>query len=385
MQRMTITKPQTQFLELLKSGLWDTKIDHELFRGEVNWEAVLRIAKEQTVAVFVTDGIEKLPSDLWPTKNTMLKLMMLRIKTSQMHSLLNSTIRQIIEALDAVGIPSVLLKGQGVAQNYHKPENRTCGDIDIYTGVDGYEKACSVIKSLNKDSKVCGLECEYHMNLCLNGVVVEVHRFAGLMMGDRMNTSFIRWTQESIDSRFNNSGLLVWNNNDTKVNLPSPTFDAFFILHHAVRHMIKEGIGFRQICDWTMYLYKHHADIDCVELQRRLKEYKMETVWREFSIFAVQVLGLPVDKLPIMPLSHESSKTSKILKHIFVSGNFGRFDTNRRDYSRVSYFRRKWRSFHYQTLRLCKLFILFPRYTSSYMWHWMTGAIKRVLLGTDRK
>lgn len=41
-----------------------------------------------------------------------------------MHQLLNTTLNQIVKALDKEGVPSVLLKGQGVAQNYRKPTNR---------------------------------------------------------------------------------------------------------------------------------------------------------------------------------------------------------------------------------------------------------------------
>ena len=133
-----MTKYQQQFIELLRAGLWGRAADAALFRDGVDWKAVLRIAKEQTVSVIVADGIETLPAELWPPKEVMLKLMMLRVKTSQMHALLNSTLNQIVGALDAQGVPSVLLKGQGVAQNYRKPESRTCGDIDLYTGLDGY-------------------------------------------------------------------------------------------------------------------------------------------------------------------------------------------------------------------------------------------------------
>ena len=70
-----MTRSQAQYLELLRSGLWGTQADSSLFQGEVNWKAILRIAKEQTTQVIVTDGIETLPSELWPTKEIMFKLM----------------------------------------------------------------------------------------------------------------------------------------------------------------------------------------------------------------------------------------------------------------------------------------------------------------------
>ena len=52
---MTIS--QKQFIELLKAGLWGRAADAELFRDGVDWKAVLRLAKEQTVAVVVADVV----------------------------------------------------------------------------------------------------------------------------------------------------------------------------------------------------------------------------------------------------------------------------------------------------------------------------------------
>ena len=121
-------KSQIQFLELLRAGLWGVAPYPNHFKPDsTDWRAVLRIAKEQTMVVVVTDGIELLPKELWPSKEAMMKLAMMRLKTEQAHRLLNSTLAQIINALEAEGVHSVLLKGQGIAQNYRRPESRACG------------------------------------------------------------------------------------------------------------------------------------------------------------------------------------------------------------------------------------------------------------------
>lgn len=380
-----MTNHQQQFLELLRAGLWGRAADVELFRGGVDWKSVLRIAKEQTVAVIVADGIDTLPSELWPPKEMMMKLIMLRVKTVQMHALLNSTLNQIVRMLDAAGVASVLLKGQGIAQNYRKPESRTCGDIDLYTGIGGYEKACSVIADLNKDSDIPGSECEHHMHLSLNGVEVEVHRKTSFLHGKRMDANFQQWTRQSLDEQFGSDGLNVWDNEGTSVALAPATYNAFFVLHHAVRHMTTEGVGFRQICDWGMLLHRYHAEIDTELLAKKLKELHMERIWNEFGRLAVGFLGLPASELPLAPADLTSDrKTYELLQHIFVSGNFGRFDANGRDRMERPYLVRKWRSFTFQSRRLLKLFNLFPAYSLAYMWHWFTGAIWRFITQADK-
>ena len=378
-----MTTPQQQFLELLRAGLWGTPADPAKFQPScTDWKSILRIAREQTVQVLIADGIETLPKEMWPPKEAMLHLMMARVKTSQMHQLLNMTLNQIVNALNAEGIPSALLKGQGVAQNYRKPESRICGDIDLYTGLDGYEKACEIVENLqgNKPHKK-GEECEHHMHLNLNGVEIEIHRHADKMPAKHLNLSIQQWTKESIDDHFGTDALRKWDNNGTDIHMATPTFDAFFILHHAVRHMTTDGLGFRQICDWVMYLHKNHQHINTAELGIRLKEFHMETIWKEFGILAVNVLGLPVEELPFAPGTLKSSKTSKILKQIFISGNFGRFDTHAKDRSAAPYLKRKWRSFRFQSSRLFKLLNLFPKYAANYLWHWFTGAVVKFSKG----
>ena len=292
---MTIS--QQQFLELLRSGLWGKAADTTLFQKGVDWKAVLRIATEQTVQVIVADGIETLPEELWPPKEIMIKLMMIRIKIQQMHNLLNATLNQIVEALNAENIPSVLLKGQGVARNYIKPESRSCGDIDIYIGRENFAKGCDIIRNLNKEEQTDTPESEQHMHLELNGVVIEVHKIASVINQRSKAEDFEKWTNNStirhLDTFYENQG--------TRINLPDPTFNAFFILYHVVRHMFSEGVGFRQICDWSMFLHKHHQKINATELEKRLKEYRLTAIWKEFSILAHKVIGVPKEHIPLYP------------------------------------------------------------------------------------
>ena len=384
---MPMNRSQTQFLELMRAGLWGVAADPDNFKPDsTDWRAVLRIAKEQTMMVVVTDGIETLPKELWPSKEVMMKLAMMRVKTSQAHQLLNSTIAQIVAALEAEGVHSVLLKGQGIAQNYRRPESRTCGDIDLYTGLGGYTRAYEIIEALHEGRPHKeAAECTHHLHTDLNGVEVEIHRQTSFLHGKRMDANFQEWSKQSLDELFGSEALEMWDNGGTAVALAPATYNAFFILHHAVRHMTTEGVGFRQICDWVMLLHRCHSQVEVQLLSKKLKELRMERIWAEFGRLAVNYLGLPADELPLAPANlAPTRRTHKLLKHIFISGNFGRFDANGRDHSQVPYLVRKWRSFTFQSKRLVKLFRLFPGYATAYMWHWFTGAVVRFVMQTDR-
>ena len=383
---MPMNRSQTQFLELMRAGLWGVAADPDNFKPDsTDWRAVLRIAKEQTMMVVVTDGIETLPKELWPPKEVMMKLAMMRVKTSQAHQLLNSTIAQIVAALEAEGVHSVLLKGQGIAQNYRCPESRTCGDIDLYTGLGGYTRAYEIIEALHEGRPHKeAAECTHHLHTDLNGVEVEIHRQTSFLHGKRMDANFQEWSKQSLDELFGSEALEMWDNGGTAVALAPATYNAFFILHHAVRHMTTEGVGFRQICDWVMLLHRCHSQVEVQLLSKKLKELRMERIWAEFGRLAVNYLGLPADELPLTPANlAPTRRTHKLLQHIFISGNFGRFDANGRDHSQVPYLVRKWRSFTFQSKRLVKLFRLFPGYATAYMWHWFTGAVVRFVMQTD--
>ena len=384
---MPMNRSQTQFLELMRAGLWGVAADPDNFKPDsTDWRAVLRIAKEQTMLAAVADGIETLPKELWPPKEVMMKLAMMRVKTSQAHQLLNSTIAQIVAALEAEGVHSVLLKGQGIAQNYRRPESRTCGDIDLYTGLGGYTRAYEIIEALHEGRPHKeAAECTHHLHTDLNGVEVEIHRQTSFLHGKRMDANFQEWSKQSLDELFGSEALEMWDNGGTAVALAPATYNAFFILHHAVRHMTTEGVGFRQICDWVMLLHRCHSQVEVQLLSRKLKELRMERIWAEFGRLAVNYLGLPADELPLAPANlAPTRRTHKLLQHIFISGNFGRFDANGRDHSQVPYLVRKWRSFTFQSKRLVKLFRLFPGYATAYMWHWFTGAVVRFVMQTDR-
>lgn len=373
-----MTTSQKQFIELLKAGLWGTQVQESLFKDNVNWQSIIQIAREQTVLGIICDSIETLPKEMWPPKDILHKLMSHNIRNIQMHTLLNSTLNKITKALDSAGIPSVLLKGQGVAQNYRRPECRSCGDIDLYVGEANFLDAYNQLKLLNDVSIEIGHECTHHMQMTINGVEIELHKQADYMPGVKTNQDLQDWTTECIDNNFGTSSLPQWNNNGNKICLPSTTYNAFFILHHAVRHMTVGGIGFRQLCDWTMFLYQQHKEISIDLLQEKLEKYNMTKVWMEFGILAVNTLGLPTSCLPLSPTSYDSPKTEQILKQIFISGNFGHADAKRNVTKQTSYIKKKWRDFKYQSSRLFMLFQIFPIYSISYFKNWIIEGIQRL-------
>ena len=82
--------------------------------------------------------------------------------------MLNATLKEVCARLREADIHPILLKGQGVALCYRYPEQRQCGDIDLYICPGDYEKACSVVRDFGQKT---GEESEsiqhYHFTLFL--------------------------------------------------------------------------------------------------------------------------------------------------------------------------------------------------------------------------
>lgn len=190
-----------------------------------------------------------------------------------------------------------------------------------------------------------------------------------------MAEDFAEWTNRAtID---NTSSF--YEHKGTRIHIPEHTYNAIFILYHGVRHMYSEGVGFRQICDWAMFLYKNHQHIIVHELETKLKKYKLTEIWKGFCILANKTLGLPKEYIPLYPQNDISNTTESLTKQIFISGNFGKFDKQKRPQNDKCYIKNKWRNFYYQSSRLSKLFFIFPFFTITYGWGWFSVAFVRFL------
>lgn len=372
----TITVVQKQFLELLRAGLWGGCPDVTLFQGEVKWKAIFKIAREQAVQVLVADGMEALPEHLAPKKETIYKIAIRRTTNSLAYKVQKSLINRITTLFNEEGIPSILLKGQGVAQNYQKPESRMCGDIDIYVGMDNFHKACEILRREGAVELIHQDEHEFHIAFDLDDKTIEVHKKSDVIHGRKLNDSLQKWITNHLDAKLADGTLPKWNNDGTLINIPDPTYNAFYIIHHAVRHMLGEGIGLRHVCDWMIFLHTHQDQIDTEELKAKLAEYKMATAWGQFGALATKYLGFPEEHLLVPPINQNESKAELLLQHIFSTGNFGQYSKEKRD-SKSRYLKRKWHNFRFQMSRLFKLYRILPDYTLNFGCGWFTNAVYR--------
>ena len=187
-----LTHTQEQFLTLLRAGLWDHVADTTDLH-DIDWKAIYTIADEQTVVGLVADAIGKLPDTVMPAIEEKVDFILDKPNIEKSHLKLNKRARQVVQFLNEHEIPSVLLKGQGVAQNYIHPTSRTCGDIDLYVGKKNYEKTIALLKPLSDDPDAPLEETVKHASFDLAEVHVEIHKMVSTLDSRKRDDFLQAW------------------------------------------------------------------------------------------------------------------------------------------------------------------------------------------------
>lgn len=343
-----------QFLTLIRAGLWNSPINNDLFSGSTDWESILRMAKIQTISGIVFDGITKLPPECQPPNTIMRQLYHTVIRIEQSHELLNQQLVNITATLQSDGIDSILLKGQGAAQNYPNPVRRQCGDIDLYIGNENYTKACESLKKWGINP-VIELASYKHFHFKWNGVSFEFHRIAERLYNPQNDKKFQIWTSLHLYG----DKLRTWKINETNISLPPVNFDALYIFNHLYRHFISGGIGVRQLCDWTLYLHTFNHQINRQELYNDLQSFGILKPWQLFGALVVNWLGLPKEEFPFY-LEKYKEDSEIILDKILEIGNFGFYNPIRGERP-AGFFSGKFHSFLYHQKYLIGIFSFFPK------------------------
>lgn len=333
---MSLTIEQEQFFSLLRAGLWGEAADASLFTTDTDWRSIFTLANKQALLGIVFDGIQTLPRNIRPDRKLYLQWCSIIEQIEQENLTLNEKLKNIFSLYKNNGIIPILLKGQGVAQNYRNPEHRQCGDIDVYIRGNQYNIANTLLRVEGNDQLE---ECNRHTHIIWHGIHVENHRIISSLNEPRAN----RFFQKAITQWFPH-GACETNINGYKVLVPPVDFNVVYILIHSVLHYLNEGVGLRQVCDWVCLLHAQQEKLDSHTINVLLQGTGMFKAAKAFGILAVTWLGFPEKKLPFQLDEHDMKRGSLLLEHIFQSGNFGKYDPNRKKRPK-GYWSGKWNTF----------------------------------------
>ena len=366
-----------QFFALIRSGLWGGKAASSPFDGGADWEALLRLASMQSLTGIFADGAGTLPRELMPPAETARRLFVTVESIRRANRRLDTVLAELEAGLRREGIEGILLKGQGVARAYLNPERRMCGDIDLYPGKgDAYLRCCEIVRSLG-ESEGREDESEKHFHFNRRGCSIEIHSHVMLAADPFVNRRLQRWTDEMLDDP---SKLRHVEINGVEVNLPPVDFDAVFLLQHIANHLLKGGIGLRQLCDWSRYLHVHAAEIDRARLGNNLRTLRLMNCWQLFGWLAVNRLGLPEAEMPFYSPRHEK-RALRCLRIILRKGNFGHYDKAARRNLDINFILRKMQTCLIVIGQHAELLRVIPAEVLRHLPWYLLDGIKRLFTG----
>ena len=341
------------FFELLRAGLWEQEV-WLLQYGYIDFNEIYKLAEEQSVIGLVAAGLERVV-DVKPPKEVVLQFVGQALQLEQQNVAMNSFIGVIVEKMRGAGIYTILVKGQGIAQCYERPNWRSCGDVDFLLSKDNYEKGKSFLSTLASSIDEESKESK-HQGMTIDSWVVELHGTLYTGLSPRIDKTL----DEVQGSVFYGGNVRSWMNGKTQIFLPAADNDVIFVFTHFLKHFFIGGIGLRQISDWCRLLYKYKDVINNELLNNRIKKLGLKSEWLVFSTYAVEFLGMTPDDVPFFKASASLNKKAKrVNSFILETGNFG----HNRDasyYHKYPFLVRKTISLWRRTSDALRLFFIFP-------------------------
>ena len=242
--------------------------------SNIDWRTVYGIAVHQGVSAILLDAIGRLPAEARPPKPVLMQWIGQTTMMERMYAKHRERIVELADFYKQHGIKMLLLKGYGCSLCYTKPEHRPTGDIDVF--LFGRQDEADFLVEKQHGIKV---HREYHKHSTFNYCGVEVENHA----------KFIDDVSHKSNIRFESILMAVLDKEEClkspidNVLLPSPTFNALFLLRHTGEHFASNEITLRQVLDVGTFFQRYHSKIDWALI---FKVYKEERILRFFNALA---------------------------------------------------------------------------------------------------
>lgn len=306
------------FLHLLGAAIFDRPVDVSRIEtlDALFWKKIIGLARRQSVSALIADTILSLSEEMLPPREQRFQLLKLIEQTQLMNGKVLSVLRTIMEEYAEQGIPSVLLKGPGNGANYPKPLLRNPGDLDLLLYRKGdYERAREWIAGKGIDIvDADGIHYKFERD----GVSIENHRRITYFDHKKYDRLF-RSIEENLKREEN---FYLSSIGDLTVQQLPVELNAFFIFQHLFRHFVHNGVGFRQFCDWILFLSKHRQEIDADSFTALSKSFALLYPMQVFARAAEKYLDVSPSIFPFATIT-DDKYADKVIEDILDSGNFG--------------------------------------------------------------
>ena len=262
---------------------------------DVDWGAVSELASEQKVKAIAWDGYARLYDAGMVTVDMDKKevkgpwLAEIYESYERRYPVYRATIGHLASFFAQHGIRMMVLKGYGLSLNYPVPEHRPSGDVDFWTFGEA-ERVDLVLEGLG--IPLSGSP-EHHTTFHIEDQLFEHHH--NFLSADAHPSSKV---VEARLKELATQGFETVDIDGQQIFLPSPDFNALFLLRHAASHLAGSKINIRQILDWGMFVQKYHGRIDWRALEAFVESTRTTAIYQILNGICVDYLGFSQEVFP---------------------------------------------------------------------------------------
>lgn len=370
-----MTQEQSILLSVLRHAI---SPDMPLPEADCDWGKVCKEAHQQAVSLIFYDAIAPLlpgfPSELQQKlRNQAMSVVMRNIN-------IGNTQARLTALLKEHNIPHLILKGEGSAAYYPKPQLRTLGDVDFWVGTEDFDTVHNLFQSLGY--RFDEGQHDHHITYCTPGGALEMHRdLPGIPTGNpgEILSAYLQNLTDRTQRVDIGSG---------EFTAPDACLHGLILLLHSQHHLRSEGLGLRHLMDWHCYINhsgsKAFWEEELLPLLRRIGLFRFAQVLTGVCAFA---FNAPTPSWA----NADPDLCAAILEDILSGGNFGQKDATRQAsglmISSDSKLRTLLKTFHasvkahYPICEKCGLayIIFYPVRGVRYLWNILTGKRESII------
>lgn len=293
---------------------------------DIDWMEMMAWAEQQAIVGVIYGGIQRAGKELGIPFDILMEWIGYASQIETQNKLLNDRCVKVVKMFEDAGFKCCILKGQGNAMMYPNPLWRTPGDVDIYVPQKEQKSQREIVQFV-RDKNPGARAIYHHIDLgTIDGVEVEVHYRPSYMNNLIYNRRLQRWFKMNTDK----TNLTDLPDGVGEIPVPSWEFNVVFQLCHIYQHVIKEGIGLRQIIDYYYLLKNEECRVKsekfAAAIRHTLEYLGLMQIAGAVMWVLKEVLGLE-EKYLIAPVDERRGRF--LLSEIMRGGNFGMYGTQK--------------------------------------------------------
>lgn len=323
---------EERFFQLLRIAVGHD-VSEMLELSDDEWVAIYRISSEQSILSVVLQAADILSQN---GQKPPMSLLYQWIGEGEQIRQQNQRVDKLCEQLSSWfkkrGFLNCVIKGQGVARLYPKPDTRQPGDIDIW--VDG--RRDEIVKLMR--SNFIGVTYVDYVNChasFFTDTEVEVHFRPTWFFNPFVNRKVQKWIRK------NKVEQMAHFDEQVGFGYPTVEFNLVFSLIHIYRHVLFEGIGLRQMTDYYFILH-HSTDEERQKAFKLLRKFGVGKFVGAVMYVMCRVYGMEISMLLCYPNERQGEI---LLGEILRGGNFGHYDDRIKRVKDHERWKRGWENF----------------------------------------